>query len=106
MGLAVIGFLARNALMNMVGPLYDSFALEQVEEHQHGTFNSLMMMSWEIGWTVGPFISGLIQERYGFTPIFIITAALYGAAVAMIWIFFRDKEDVEVTSVQPALQST
>jgi MFS family permease len=106
MGLAVIGFLGRNALMNMVGPLYDSFALEQVEERQHGTFNSLMMMSWEIGWTVGPFVSGLIQQRYGFTPIFVITAVLYGAAIAMIWFFFRDKEEVEVTVTNAALQST
>jgi MFS family permease len=34
--LSVIGFLARGALMNMVAPLFDAFALEQSHEAEHG----------------------------------------------------------------------
>lgn len=87
--LAVVGFLARGALMNMVAPLFDAFALEQTRESEHGAVTSLRNLAWNAGWAVGPYISGLVQQRYGFSPLFISTAVLYGAAILFVWIFFR-----------------
>ena len=37
LGLAMIGFLGRGALMNMVNPLYSAFAMEQIDENEQGT---------------------------------------------------------------------
>ena len=93
--LAVLGFLARGALMNMVAPLFDAFALEQSHESEHGAVNSVRNLAWNVGWTVGPYISGLVQQRYGFSPLFISTAVLYGAAILLTWVFFRPKAAVE-----------
>jgi predicted MFS family arabinose efflux permease len=89
--LAVIGFLARGALMNMTAPLFDAFALEQTVEHEHGTVNSIRSLAWNAGWAVGPYLSGLVQQRWGFAPLFVNTAVLYALAAVLTWIFFRPK---------------
>jgi predicted MFS family arabinose efflux permease len=95
--LAVIGFLSRGALMNMVAPLFDAFALEQSHETEHGAVNSIRNLAWNVGWTVGPYISGLVQQRYGFSPLFVSTAILYGIGISLTWIFFRPKRVVVQT---------
>jgi MFS family permease len=89
--LAVIGFLVRGALMNMVAPLFDAFALEQSHETEHGAVNSIRNLAWNVGWAVGPYISGLVQQRYGFSPLFVSTAVLYAIAITLTWIFFRPR---------------
>jgi MFS family permease len=83
-----IGYLMRSALMNMSAPLYSAFCMEHTPEHQQGYVNSLLNLSWNIGWAVGPFISGLVQQSYGFTPLFIATAVLYFGAIVLQWKFF------------------
>lgn len=90
--LAVIGFLMRAALMNMASPLYSAFSMEQTPEHQQGTVNSIMTIAWMTGWAVGPYISGIVQQRWGFTPLFISTGILYGLAILMSWLFFNKHE--------------
>jgi MFS family permease len=83
-----IGYLMRSALMNMSAPLYSAFCMEHTPEHQQGYVNSLLNLSWNIGWAVGPFISGLVQESYGFAPLFVTTAVLYFGAIVLQWKFF------------------
>ena len=90
--LAVIGFLVRGAMMNMVAPLFDAFALEQSHESEHGAVNSIRNLAWNVGWTVGPYISGVVQQRWGFSPLFVSTAVLYGIGIGLTWIFFRPRD--------------
>jgi MFS family permease len=94
----IAGFsvLMRSALMNMSSPLYSAFCMEQTPEHQQGFVSSVMNVAWQIGWSVGPFLSGLVQVRYGFTPLFITTTILYLLAVSVMWRFFRNTENVPV----------
>ncbi len=89
--LAVIGFLVRGALMNMVAPLFDAFALEQTHETEHGAVNSIRNLAWNVGWAVGPYLSGLVQQRWGFSPLFINTAVMYTIGISLTWIFFRPR---------------
>jgi MFS family permease len=92
-GLALIGFLGRGALMNMASPLNQAFAMEIIDENEQGTLTSLLTLSWQTGWTLMPLVSGIIQERYGFTPIFLATGVLYAIGITMKWVFFRDVQD-------------
>ncbi len=85
-------FLVRSALMNMSNPLYSAFSMEQTPERERGAVNSVMALMWEVGWTVGPYLSGVVQARYGFAPLFISTATLYGLAISLTWLFFRNAE--------------
>jgi MFS family permease len=92
---AAVAFWARAALMNMGSPLYEAFAMEQVAERERATVSGLMGMSWNIGWTVGPFVSGYMQEspRIGWQPIFVITCVLYVVAAVLARVFFQRLDD-------------
>jgi predicted MFS family arabinose efflux permease len=52
----------------------------------------MMQLMWEVGWTVGPYLSGIVQARWGFSPLFMATAGLYGVAIGLTWLFFRHAE--------------
>ena len=94
-GLAAFAFWMRQALMNMGAPLYEAFAMEQVQERERATISGLMGMSWNIGWTVGPFLSGYMQAtpNIGFQPIFLITCSLYVLAAMLSKVFFQRLDD-------------
>ena len=85
---SALGFLVRGALMNMVVPLFDAFALEQTPESEHSAINSMRALAWSVGWAIGPYISGVVQQQYGFTPLFISMAILYAIAILFTWVFF------------------
>jgi MFS family permease len=90
-----IAFWVRAALMNMGNPLYSAFAMQQVEEQERATVSGLMGMSWNIGWTVGPYLSGYMQANpnIGFQPIFLITCSLYIMASLLEKAFFQKIDD-------------
>jgi MFS family permease len=88
-------FWVRAALMNMGNPLYSAFAMEQVPERERATISGLMGMSWNIGWTLGPYMSGYMQEHpaIGFKPIFLITCTLYIVSSLLEKAFFQRLDD-------------
>jgi MFS family permease len=93
-GVAMAAFWIRAALMNMGNPLYQAFAMEQVDERARARVSSLMGMGWNIGWSVGPYISGLMQVRVGFAPIFLITTGTYVVGSIIPYVFFAKTEPV------------
>lgn len=98
---AGFGFLMRAALMNMSAPLYSAFCMEQTPEHQQGMASSVLNVAWLIGWAVGPYISGVVQESYGFTPLFIATTILYIIAIGVMWNMFHNAENLQ-SQTEPA----
>ena len=90
-----VAFWVRAALMNMGNPLYSAFAMEQVSERERATVSGLMGMSWNIGWTFGPYLSGYMQEHpnIGFKPIFLVTCSLYVLASILMRTFFQRLDD-------------
>jgi predicted MFS family arabinose efflux permease len=91
--MAYTAFLLRGALMNMAVPLYSAFAMEQVHETEQATVNSVKELAWQVGWAVGPYLSGVVQQSYGFDPLFISTAILYATAIILTWRFFGQSEN-------------
>ena len=90
--IAGFSFLIRAALMNMSAPLYSAFCMEKTPAHQQGMASSVLNVAWLIGWSVGPYLSGVVQQRYGFSPLFITTAVLYVISVGVMWRMFRNAE--------------
>jgi MFS family permease len=97
--LAVLGFspwfaigagayYIRLALMNMSGPVYQTFVMEKVEPQTRATVASLASMANSFGWAFSPTISGWIQVQYGFGPAFTITILLYTLSTFLYWKFF------------------
>lgn len=91
--LSTLAYLVRVALMNMSGPVYQTFVMEQVEPSARATVASLVSMSWSFGWAFSPMISGVLQVRYGFGPPFMLTIILYAVSTGLYWVFFgREKQ--------------
>lgn len=92
---AAIAFLIRLGLMNLSGPVYQTFVLEQVKPEIQTLAISLNSMVSLFGWAFSPSVSGYFQVTYaefGFVPIFFTTAALYILGIGLVWAFFRNTE--------------
>ncbi len=81
-------YYIRLALMNMSGPVYQTFVMERVEPSARATVASLVSMSSSFGWAFSPTVSGWIQVNYGFGPAFAATIVLYMASIFLYWTFF------------------
>lgn len=107
MGFSPVGWLSQGAylirsmLMNMASPLFSAFSMEQFSRDEQGKANSIMNNSWTIGWAIGPYISGIIQQQSGFTPLFIMTTLLYAFSTLMVWIFFGRPEKAALKTNEP-----
>ena len=97
-----VAFWVRAALMNMGNPLYSAFAMGQVPERERATVSGLMGMSWNIGWAIGPYLSGYMQQhpQIGFQPIFVVTCSLYLVAAIMTRRFFQRADDRQRLAVE------
>ena len=89
---AVAAFWMRSMLMNMGGPLYDAFAMEQAEDHERAKLAAMLGLTWTVGRGVGPGISGLVQRSVGFSPLFLATGATYLVASVTLLAFFGGSE--------------
>lgn len=85
---SAFAYYIRLALMNMSGPVYQTFVMEQVDASERATIASLVSMANSFGWAFSPSISGQIQVQYGFGPAILITIVLYIASVYCYWAFF------------------
>jgi MFS family permease len=86
--MSATAYYIRLTLMNMGGPVYQAFVMERVEEESRATVASLVSMANNFGWAFSPTISGLLQVKYGFNPVFMMTIILYSIAVFLYWYFF------------------
>lgn len=85
---AVAAALARVVLFNMAAPLYDAYAMERIAEPARPFAIGLLGAAYSIGFLAAPLISTAVQERFGFGPLFVVTALLYALSVALTWWFF------------------
>ncbi len=96
---AIGAFWLRAMLMNMGGPLYTAFAMEQAQEEERGTVGAMLGLAWSVGQGIGPGISGLVQRSVGFTPLFLTTGATYLAAALLLQTFFARAEQGALPAV-------
>lgn len=89
--LSAAAYYVRLALMNMSGPVYQTYVMEHVDDSARATVASLVSMAWNFGWAFSPTISGYLQVRYGFGPPFIGTIVLYAISVLLYWNFFQKR---------------
>ncbi|HLG42114.1 MAG TPA: MFS transporter, partial [Planctomycetota bacterium] len=92
---AVVAFLARQAMMNMVHPVSDHFLMEAASPRQRARINGVKQMCRRASWIVATPLSGFIIDhgRFGvdgFTTVMLATIFLYLVATAMYWAYFHD----------------
>lgn len=90
--IAVPSLLFRTVLMQMSMPLFENFTMLISRPEERGTIASVRAIGWQTGQAVGIFLSGLVQSRFGFEPIFITTGLLYAFTIILTWVYFRPGE--------------
>lgn len=89
---AVTALWGQAGLMHASTPLYSTFLMERVKPRQRGTVSGLRNMAWACGRAAGQSLSGLVQVRWGFGPLFAASTVLYLASAGLILTFFTRKE--------------
>jgi MFS family permease len=88
--------------MRLGDPLYMAFAMEQLSEDDRATGSSLLSTGWNVGWSGGPWVSGLLQPRVGWGPLFGGTIIFYVASLILVYAFFmRGQEAESLTGERP-----
>jgi MFS family permease len=98
---AMAGELARNGFRSMGDPVYNAFAMASVPPEQRATISGLYATTWSIGFSLGPAMSGAIQQRAGFTPAFLVGAAFMAGGVFLLWLFFLRGAATGAKSLSP-----
>lgn len=86
--LSAIAYYIRLTLMNMSGPVYQTFVMEKVDPSARATVASVVSMANNVGWAFSPQISGWLQVKYGFDPAFAATIVLYMVSIYLYWRYF------------------
>ena len=95
-------YYVRIALMNMSSPVYQTFVMESVEPGSRATVASLVSMANSFGWAFSPSISGWLQVKYGFGPVFASVLVLYTLSVYLYWKYFWGSKTATVPIPSPA----
>jgi len=90
--IAAVSLLLRTVLMQMSSHLLENFAMLRSSQEEQASISSIRAIGWQAGQTIGIFISGLVQTRFGFSPLFITTGIMYTISVLLTWIYFRAGE--------------
>lgn len=90
--LAALGYVMRDAIMNMSNPVSGSFTMEMVQEDQRATVNSLTWMSCYIFVGLSTYIGGLIIASGHYTLPFYLTCVVYFVATVLYYVYFEKVE--------------
>lgn len=85
---SALAYFIRAGLMNMTGPVYQTFVMERAPQDSRAMVASLVSMANNFGWALSPSISGWLQVNYGFSPVFVITILLYLTSIYFYWKYF------------------
>jgi MFS family permease len=85
---AVPAFWTMVTLRGMSDPVYTSFIQERVPEIYRARLTGFYSVTYSVGASIGPAVSGELQIRGGFTLAFLVAAACYGAGALLLLAFF------------------
>lgn len=103
---AIAAFLLRGGFMNVCWPLYNHFAMEEVEPEHHAGTNSLLNLSWNVSWMVSARLGGDAITAHGFTPVMVTTTIIYTLMALLTLFMFRRRLGVGIAAEPPHLEET
>jgi len=100
--LSGFAYYIRIALMNMSSPVYQTYVMENTDLEARATVASLVNMANNFGRAFSPAISGWMQVKYGFGPVYIGILVLYTISVYLYWKYFWSVKTAMVPKPAPA----
>ncbi len=98
---AAIVYFIRAALMNMAGPILDSYLMGIITPPERGLASAINSIIWRIPNSVSTVIGGLMFAAGMFELPFIIAAILYIIAISAFFINFRNVKPLD-EQIMPA----
>ncbi|TMC23557.1 MAG: MFS transporter [Chloroflexi bacterium] len=86
--LVAVLYLFRQGMMGMATGIFQVFSMEAIVKPHRGFANSVYQIVSQGSWAVTAPLGGLIIARMGYTPIFLIGAIFYLAAIVLLWVRF------------------
>ncbi len=87
---AVVFEAIRSGLRGSIDPIYTPYAISRVAPERRGTLAGLYNVTYATGFSLGPLISGWVQEHHGFNLAFLLGAGCYIAASLAIFLLWRN----------------
>jgi MFS family permease len=75
-------------LRGMSDPVYTAFVQERVPEGYRARISGLYNVSYSIGFSLGPAVSGQLQKVGGFAPAFLMGTGCYFVGASLLYLFF------------------
>lgn len=92
---AAIVYFIRAALMNMAGPILDSYLMGIITPEERGLASAINSIIWRIPNSVSTVIGGLMFAAGMFELPFIIAAMLYIIAISAFFVNFRNVKPLD-----------
>jgi MFS family permease len=86
--LAVPAYWILLTLRGMSDPVYTAFVQERVPEGYRARISGLYNVTYSIGYSLGPAVSGQLQTIGGFTPAFLMGTGCYFVGASLLYLFF------------------
>jgi MFS family permease len=86
--LAVPAYWVLLTLRGMSDPVYTAFVQERVPEGYRARISGLYNVTYSIGYSLGPAVSGQLQKVGGFTPAFLMGTGCYFVGASLLYLFF------------------
>lgn len=87
--IAIPAFWTMITLRGMADPVYTAFIQERVPEIYRARLTGFYSVTYSVGASIGPALSGELQRRGGFTLAFLVAAACYGLGAILLYLFFH-----------------
>jgi MFS family permease len=92
---ATIPYIVRGSLMNMAGPLRDSFSMEIVYTNERATTSGLNGMFWSVLRAGGTAVAGGMMESGDFFSPYLLTTLFYVTSSILYLFFFLKTKPVD-----------
>ena len=86
-------YAARQALINMNGPLIDSLIMRLVDEKERATASGVAQLFWNLPNSFGQPVGGYMIDKIWIDAPPFSTAAFYAVYTTMFWVMFRNVKD-------------
>lgn len=85
---ALIGYLARDVMMNLVRPVYGQFMMEQSDAAERAAVSALATLGFNLAWGTGSWVSGIWQSENQFAVVFLVSAIFGALAIGVMYYLF------------------
>jgi MFS family permease len=87
--LAALLYPLRQGMMDMSNGVLQVYSMEVVAERYRGVANSSYQAAFQVSWAITASLGGIVIVQFGYAPIFLLGAACYMLAIAILWGRFR-----------------